>query len=515
MESEENPLVSKSRLTRQGIYTHGCTSGSVKRDFGLSKESQARAEANLSRILELASNSNGDNPPKHASSLSSLKDDFVDRENENSQNLKESPVKNNGKSLVEDKSGPLKKGNIGSKESESTSSEKKTEEDEQEELLKQLADAVVSGIDGKTRLISGSSSKRGQLKETLAALKSLPMESTKTGNYGVSMKLQKIKQLRASEKKVKQWSEKHFSSSQSNEALSTPVSQEALQITVKNSCDVQRKKVVGISQSLDSTKCNSATKRKRKSACVLVANPTVSSIPCPGTTIINPRALLLRYEEKLERSRTSAPVSLSTTRGFNKEKVCGSDVGDPSCKTSENKELNCGNKDRTCKSSEKGDFKVDKSQTSSSKCIKSVIINPLDYLKIYEKQSGNDNRKLHESDMNTDFGKSTLELGRACNNRHMQIVHKPVPFRSLNGLEVGIADVTSGTRELFNSENVIHEKKMSEVRASDNKIMGSCHNAPRYGGELLKKIDSDSLSVPYETGHQISGETFPRITIAV
>ncbi|XP_066973741.1 DNA ligase 1-like isoform X2 [Macrobrachium rosenbergii] len=515
----------KDRERRQGIYAHGCTSGTVKRDFGLSKESQARAEANLSRILELASNSNGDNPPKHASS-SSLKDEYGDRVNERSQNLKESPMKNNEKSLVEDKSGSLKKETIGSKESESTSSEKKTEEDEREEILKQLADAVASGIDSKTRLIGSSSSKRGRLKETFAALMSLPNESTKTGNYGVSTKLQKIKQLRASEQKVKQWSEKHFSSSQPNEALRTPVLQEVLQIPVENSSGVQGKKGVGISQSLDSTKCNLATKRKRKSACVLATSPTVSSVPCPGTTIINPRALLLRYEEKLERSRTSASVSSSTTHGFNREKVCGSDVRDLPCKISENKKLNCGNKNRKSKSSEKGDFKVDKTSDSkvhnigrsqqeldtaacSSKCIKSVIVNPLDYLKIYEKQAGNDYRQLHESNMNTKFGTSTLELGRTYKNinRHMQIV--PVPFRSVNGLEVGSVDVTSGTRGLFNSDNVSHEKKVrSEVRASDNQIIGSCHKAPRYGEELLKRIDSDSLTVPYETGHQISGNVY-------
>ncbi|KAK8751593.1 hypothetical protein OTU49_009346, partial [Cherax quadricarinatus] len=39
----------------QGIYSHGCSSGTVHREIGLNKETKARAEANLSRILELAS----------------------------------------------------------------------------------------------------------------------------------------------------------------------------------------------------------------------------------------------------------------------------------------------------------------------------------------------------------------------------------------------------------------------------------------------------------------------------
>ncbi|XP_069955916.1 uncharacterized protein [Cherax quadricarinatus] len=56
LQNEEGPMVSNRRMTiHQGIYSHGCSSGTVHREIGLNKETKARAEANLSRILELAS----------------------------------------------------------------------------------------------------------------------------------------------------------------------------------------------------------------------------------------------------------------------------------------------------------------------------------------------------------------------------------------------------------------------------------------------------------------------------
>ncbi|XP_068218679.1 uncharacterized protein [Palaemon carinicauda] len=502
----------KDREKRQGIYAFGCTSGNVKRDFGLSKGAQARAEANLTRILELASSTNGDNPPKNVPSFDSPDGDAIDQVNENTPKVKESAVKSNEKTHVEDKSALPRKEIIGSKESECSSSEKKTEEDERREILEQLAEVVISGIECKTRLLGRTSNNKGRLKDTFAALMSLPKENVQSGNGGVSVKMEKIKHLTASEQKVKQWSEKHFSSSQPV-ALKTPLSQDIAPIVLGNNFGVRGKNAHGITQSFDSSKCDLIKGRKRRSARVLVISPTVSSLSCPGSTIINPRALLLRYEEKLEKKRTLASINVSpTASSFNKEKVSISKGRDITCRNLESKELK-SYKNENRKSIEKGDFievsgcKVRGTDRSlqeldisacSSKSMKSVIVNPLDYLKKYEKHAGDDFRKIKKPDMNIKLRTSDPELiiTSGIVNRDLQVVPEPVPHRSVNGLGMHSTDVTLNTN------------RGSEISSSHNQGLGYCHQVPDYLEESLKKMDSNCLSLAYEKDHPLSGSSY-------
>ncbi|XP_071544202.1 uncharacterized protein [Panulirus ornatus] len=82
MQNEDGSTTSNKRITiHQGIYGNGCTSGAVSREIRLSKESKARAEANLSRILELAHHAPVDRQSKATLTTISPHRSFLTKEN--------------------------------------------------------------------------------------------------------------------------------------------------------------------------------------------------------------------------------------------------------------------------------------------------------------------------------------------------------------------------------------------------------------------------------------------------
>ena len=179
----------------------------------------------------------------------------------------------------------------------------------------------------------------------------------------------------------------------SAEVLRTPSSRDFLQVTPRaSSVESVKTGILSASNSGSFKRNLEKTVQMREEKSLPVSSPT-PSISCPGTTIINPRALLLRYEEKLKKSKDALLTVVHSSYVPPKNKCRNSESlvfeGTEATvqeKLSSKSDENIAMEEKAASSFDRqvGD-RLRKRKCSDTQCHpklpNKVIINPLDYLR--------------------------------------------------------------------------------------------------------------------------------------
>ncbi|XP_045619357.2 uncharacterized protein [Procambarus clarkii] len=494
LQHEEGSTVSNRRMTiHQGIYAHGCSSGAVHREIGLSKETKARAEANLSHILALANNATLE---KHVSkpsvSTRSPRRSFLTKKASSHTPKHTIP----SEKRKEEEHGTLR---LSSSESDDIDniiiSQSKRHEIDKECYKSADSTNVTSPTvlpqEQKTKVTYHLRSKKCKI--DVQNKKPLDKPETKERESAPEIERSLFKLLTTAvkislEKKSKCLSgsrdlylealhkaHRKYEECNSPENRISPASSDALPLVhimktsgsvnkaLRQSGDGNEKR----GQVLDLMKTPSTSEYlKRNKEIELVSHhegevteqeSALNITVCPGTTIISPRALLRRYEEKLQKrspKQLCGRIDLADISNQNESLHClkctsNNSVSDIKSKsedvvlesnklnllaargkdTSENKMLSLS------KVKKSGYTKRSKIETPRSKsvcdseCPKTVVVNALHYLKRCEQQSKDQEKK----DTSTNINKiGTLHCGftkdgipQNTNNTGLQIVTLP------------------------------------------------------------------------------------------
>ncbi|KAG7166832.1 uncharacterized protein LOC121869079 [Homarus americanus] len=332
MQNEDSSTVSSRRVTiRQGIYAHGCSSGAVRREVGLSRETKARAEANLSRILELASHGPCDKVTndstlvtvsphrsflkKKPASNSSTHNEVVSpgiRKEENASNVRlSSPGTDSVKAVSSSQSKRHKTSHdkhqtdlptVTTRETtrKELSRERRTNEEESQNMKHPEKPETKENV--------CSPEKKRMWHESAAAAVRASLEE-KSNIFGKAKKYHYMV-LEEIQNKFEECAEYRTALSASLDSsldIQEVKKGRMCSVTKTSETDDQNRGQVDM-QVLNTMRTPPSTEYLKRNQELELPHQhkelALNETMCPGTTIINPRALLRRYEKKLEEGNT-------------------------------------------------------------------------------------------------------------------------------------------------------------------------------------------------------------------